>query len=65
MEPAALAGLLMDIIRVPFALLAALKSLEEVPVAVGGVLFVQRREDMDVLPHLFERQTEQTLDVPG
>ena len=63
MEPAALAGLLMDIIRVPFALLAALKSLEEVPVAVGGVLFVQRRENMDVLPHLFERQTEQTLDV--
>ena len=63
MEPAALAGLLMDIIRVPFALLAALKSLEEVRVAAGGVLFVQRREDVDVLPHLFERQTEQTLDV--
>ena len=63
MEPAALAGRLMDIIHVPFALLAALHPLEEVLVAVGGVRVVQQLQHMDVLPHLFERHAEQTLDV--
>ena len=62
-EPAALTGLLMGIIGVPFALLAALNPREEVLIVVGRILRVQRPQCTDVLLHLLERHAQQPLDV--
>ena len=62
-EPAALTGLLMGIIGIPFALLAALNPREEVLIVVGRVLRVQRPQCTDVLPHLLKRHAKQPLDV--
>ena len=62
-EPAALTGLLMGIIGIPFALLAALNPREEVLIVVGRVLRVQRPQCTDVLLHLLERHAQQPLDV--
>ena len=63
MEPAALTGLLMGIIGVPFALLAALNPREEVLIVVGRILRVQRPQCTDVLLHLLERHAQKPLDV--
>ena len=62
-EPAALTGLLMGIIGVPFALLAALNPREEVLIVVGRILRVQRPQCTDVLLHLLERHAQQPLDI--
>ena len=62
-EPAALTGLLMGKIGVPFALLAALNPLEEVLIVVGRILRMQRPQCTDVLLHLLERHAQQPLDV--
>ena len=63
MEPAALLGLQMFVLEVPFALFPAAKPFQEVFAVRRGVFRVQLCQNMDILADFFPRDAQQALDV--
>ena len=63
MEPAALPGLLMLILKIPFALLPAEKPFQNVFAVRRGAFRVQLVQHKDILPDFFPRDAQQALDV--
>ena len=63
MEPAALFGLPMLILRIPLALFPAEKPLQKVLVAVRVILRVQRCQNTGILPDFSPRDSQQPLNV--